>query len=57
MCCFVKTGRIKLTVGTEQFVLGEEEGFSLDLAVEHDFANAHDDITEILWSVLTHLDF
>ena len=27
MCCFVKTGRIKLTVGTEQFVLGEEESF------------------------------
>jgi len=57
-CGFVKKGRIKLTVGAEQFVLGEDDSFSFDLAIPHDFANAQDDVTEIVWTVSpAYLDF
>ncbi|OED48996.1 helix-turn-helix domain-containing protein [Leisingera sp. S232] len=57
-CGFVKTGRVNLTVGQEQFVLGEEDSFSFDMTIAHDFANAHDDVTEVVWTVTpAHLDF
>ena len=58
MCGYVSKGWINLTAGKDEYLLGPEDSFSFDLAVEHDFINAHDDITEMIWAISpTHLDF
>lgn len=58
ICGFVLTGRVRLFLDDDDFVLSAEDSFCFDLARRHDIQNDHDDISEVLWVISpARLDF
>jgi transcriptional regulator with XRE-family HTH domain len=58
ICGYVLSGRAKLVLDDEEFLIATGDSFSFDMMREHEIINAHSDTTEVIWAISpVRLDF